>query len=181
MELRESIESINEKLLENFGTNFGNSPKFRVVFSENIFEKRLTEYTDDGFLLLQPEVRLLPKYKQWIHQKYILEKLQPVEDSEDNDLVTKVSYEPLWVFQDKDGNYLPPFYEGCKYIIEIMFENMGRKGSIHPKYRDKNISKEERLAEIEKMEKELFGNETSVTDALAYGWGVGYTTSKTVQ
>jgi hypothetical protein len=166
--LRESIESINKKLLEEFGTEFGKSPRFRVVWSEDQYEKRLTSFTDEGFELLAPEVRELPKYKQWIREKFILERLVPIVG--DTDLVTKVSYEPAWVFQDKNGNYLPPFFDGCKLVVESLMEKMGHKG--HAKYKDPNVSKEERLEQIKKVEAELFGNESDVTDALAYGTGV---------
>lgn len=175
MELRESIESINEKLLNEYGTEFGKSPKFRVVFSEDQFEKRVMDYTDEGFELLIPEVRLVPKYKQWIKAKYILERLVPAP--EDSDLTVKVSYEPLWTFQDNKGNYLPPFFEGCKLIIDNMFMNSGQRQ--YPKFKD-DMSKEKYLANIEKTQSELFGNETDVGDALSYGSGVGFTTSKTI-
>ena len=169
MELRESIESINKKLLEEFGSEFGNAPRFRVVFSEDQYEKRLTNFTDEGFELIQPEVRLLPKYKQWIREKYVLERLVPVTG--ETDLVVKVSYEPAWVFQDKHGNYLPPFYDGCKFVIESLFQAMGRKDTF-VKYTDKNLSVEEREAELKRVQDQLFGNETDVGDHLAYGTGI---------
>lgn len=169
MELRESIESINKKLLEEFGSEFGNAPRFRVVFSEDQYEKRLTNFTDEGFELIQPEVRLLPKYKQWIREKYVLERLVPVTG--ETDLVVKVSYEPAWVFQDKHGNYLPPFYDGCKFVIESLFQAMGRKDTF-VKYKDKNLSVEEREAELKRVQDQLFGNETDVGDHLAYGTGI---------
>jgi len=171
MELRESIESINEKLLSMYGTNFGKSPKFRVIFSEDQYEKRLTDYSDEGFQLIFPEVRLLPKYKQWVREKYILERLIPVIG--ETDLVTKVSYEPLWVFQDKNGSYLPPFFEGCKFVIDNLYAIMSQTSFI--KYKDKNETKEEYLARVKRVEDELFGNETEIGDALAYGSGVGFT------
>ena len=169
MELREDIDRINNKLKEEFGYELDGRAKFRIVFSEDEYEKRLTEYTDEGFQLAIPEVRLLPKYKQWIHQKYILERLVPIPDN--SELVEKVAYEPAWVFQDKHGNYLPPFFDGCKLIIESMYTAMGRKDTF-ARYKDKNISKEEHLAHIQKVEQDLFGNETNVGDALAYGSGV---------
>jgi hypothetical protein len=169
MELRESIESINEKLLNEYGTEFDNSPRFRVVFSEDQYEKRFTDFTDEGFELLQPEVRLLPKYKQWIREKYILERLIPVVG--ETDLTTKVSYEPAWVFQDKNGNYLPPFFEGCKHVIESLHSAIDKAGTF-TKYKDKNVSPEERALELKKVEEGLFGNETDVGDHLAYGTGV---------
>lgn len=180
MELRESIESINAKLLYEYGVEIqcGNAPKFRVVFSDDCVEKRWTEYTDEGLLLQQPEVREFKKYSQWIKGKYILERLVPV--GPESDLTTKVSYEPAWVFQDKHGNYLPPFFEGCKFVVESIFAAIDRKGT-HTKYKDESITPEARKAEIDKMEKELFGNETAVGDALAYKYGVGFTTSKLLQ
>jgi hypothetical protein len=178
MELRESIESINTKLKDEFGTELNGDVKFRVVFSENQYEKRWTQFTDEGFELLHPEVRLMPKYKQYIHEKYVLERLVPVVG--ETDLTTKVSYEPAWVFMDSQGNYLPPFYEACKLIIESMYEKMGRPG-VFAKYRDKNVSKEERLAELMKVEEQLFGNESPVTDALAYGSGIVVPGSERIQ
>jgi len=171
MELRESIESINDKLLNEFGIELscGNQPRFRVVFSEDQYEKRLTEFTDEGFQLLYPEVRLLPKYKQWIKMKYILERLIPIQG--ESDLVTKVSYEPAWVFQDKNGNYLPPFFEGCKHVIESMYTMMN-KANTFTRYKDKNVSPEERALALKKVEDELFGNETNMTDDLHTGAGI---------
>ena len=171
MELREPIEYINKKLLEEYGTELscGNQPRFRIVFSEDQYEKRLTDYTDEGFELLIPEVRELPKYKQWIRERYILERLIPVVG--ETDLTTKVSYEPAWVFQDKRGNYLPPFFEGCRFVIESMNQAIGRANT-HTRYKDKNVSAEERAAELKKVEDELFGNETEVGDHLAYGTGI---------
>jgi hypothetical protein len=177
MELRESIEDINKKLLEEFGTEFGSSPRFRIVFSDDQYEKRWTDFTDEGFELLHPEVRLLPKYKQYIRAKYILERLVPIAG--ETDLLTKVSYEPAWVFQDKHGNYLPPFFEGCRHVIESMYESIGRAGTF-TRYKDKNVSVEERAAELKKVEDQLFGNETVVGDHLAYGTGVTVPESKLV-
>lgn len=168
MELRESIESINKKLREEFGYEFNGEPKFRVVFSDDQFEKRWTAFTYDGFELLHPEVRLLPKYKQHIQGKYILERLIPIIG--ETDLTEQISYEPCWTFHDKNGNYLPPWFDGCRFIIESILSHAGRSG--HAKYKDPNASEEERVKRIETMEAELFGNETEVGDHLAYGTGV---------
>jgi len=174
MELRETIESINYKLEKEFGKHIDGRPNFRVVWSEDQYEKRWTSFTDEGFELPQRIVKELPKYKQYVHEKFILERLLPVIG--ESDLIEKTSYEPAWVFQDKDGIYLPPFFDGCKFVVEAILEQMGHKG--HVKYKDPNVSEEERLIHLNEVEKELFGNETSVGDALAHGYGVGFTTSK---
>jgi hypothetical protein len=177
MELRETIESINQKLLDMFGQDISDArPKFRVVWSDDQFEKRVTTHDDHGNELITPEVRLLPKYKQYIRHRYILERLQPVVG--ETDLTEKVVYEIVWTFQDKNGNYLPPWFEGCKFIIENVLSNMGVK-NYYAKYKD-TMSKEQYLAELEKVQNELFGNETEVGDHLAYGTGVVVPGNQTV-
>ena len=169
MELRESIESINERLINEYGRSIDDGrPKFRVVFSMDQYEKRITTHNDKGEELMMPEVRLLPKYKQWAGKCYILERLIPVVG--DTDLIEKVVYEPLWVFRDKNKHYLPPFFEGCRFVIDNIHMNMDHKGQ-YAKYKD-TMSKDEYLAQIQKTQDELFGNETDVGDALAYGSGV---------
>jgi hypothetical protein len=180
MELREPIEWINEKLKEKYGCKFGNEPEFRVVFSDDQLEKRLTDFDDRGNQLIYPEVRLLPKYRQYIRSKYILERMIPIP--ENSELTVRVGYEPAWVFQDKNQNYLPPFLEGCEYVIDAMRSAIDKAGTF-TKYKDKNISEEERQASIKKVEDELFGNETDMTDDLHSGAGVSMvnTTPKPIE
>jgi hypothetical protein len=181
MELRETIESINEKLIREYGIDISlNMPNWRVVFSEDQYEKRLTNFTDEGFELLFPEVRELPKYKQHIRAKYILEHLVPVTEGIETDLVTKVSFEPSWVFQDKNGNYLPPFFEGCQHVIESVLAATGNPKAF-AKYKDETISVEARAAHLKKVEDELFGNESDLGDHLAYKTGIVVPGNDTVQ
>lgn len=168
MELRESIEHINYKLEREYGRHSDGRPNFRVVFSEDQFENRLTNFTDEGFELINPEVRLLPKYKQYITARYILERLVPVRG--ETDLTVNESYEPAWVFQDRNQNYLPPFFEGCRYVIDSIMEKAGVAG--HVKYKDPLASPEERAANLQRVQDDLFGNETDTGDHLAYGTGV---------
>lgn len=177
MELIESIQSINENLKREFGSFTDGRPNFRIVFSEDQYEKRWTNYTSEGFELINPEVRELPKYKQWVHEKYILERLVPT--GPDSDLVEKVSYEPCWVFRDKNDNYLPPRFDMCKFVIEALHSQIEKAGT-HVKYKDENISKERREELLNEMQEQLFGNETDVTDALAYGSGVSLAGNKLV-
>ena len=169
MELREPIESINGQLLSEYGSDISsNKPKFRVVFSDSQYENRFMTHTDKGFELIHPEVRLVPKYKQYIKHRYILERLTPVVG--ETDLIEKISYEPVWTFQDKEGKYLPPWFEGCRFIIENILMNMAVK-NYRAKYKD-IMSKEQYLADMKSMEDELFGNETAIGDHLAYGTGI---------
>jgi hypothetical protein len=169
MELRESIESINQRLSDEFGRDIGDGrPFYRVVWSDDQFEKRITTHTHFGDELIHPEVRLLPKYKQYIQHRYVLERLTPIVG--ETDLVDKIAYEVVWTFQDKKGNYLPPWFEACRFIVENILMNLGAK-NYYPKYKD-IMDEEHYLAEVQKMQDELFGNETDVGDHLAYGTGV---------
>jgi hypothetical protein len=169
MELREPIEDINKKLERDFGRFDDGRPNFRVIWSNDIFEKRWTAFTSSGIELLQPEVRELPKYRNWCPNRYILERLVPVP--KETDLLTKTSYEPAWVFQDRNQVYLPPFYDGCVFVIESILEAGGKKGGF-AKYKDETATEEARQAMIQKVQDDLFGNETDVGDHLAYGTGV---------
>jgi hypothetical protein len=170
MELREPIESINGSLIDHYGRSIDDGrPNYRVVWSDDQVEKRRMTHNDRGEELIMPEVRLVPKYKQWIRHRYVLERLIPVTG--ETDLLEKIVYEPVWTFQDKHQKYLPPFFEGCKHIIENILMNMGAK-NVFAKYKETGLSQEEQLAHLQKVEDELFGNETDVTDALTYGYGV---------
>jgi hypothetical protein len=162
-ELSESIEYINKRLIQDFGREWNGMPRWRVVFSDDQLEKRWTEFTDEGFQLINPEVRELPKYRQRIQGKYILERLVPVVPP--TDLVDKISYEPAWVFEDRVGNYLPPYYDGCKFVIESVYSAIDKKGN-HVKYKDPANDPEYREKLIDDAEDKLFGNETELTDAL---------------
>ena len=81
----ETLEIINKRLKDNYGETV-DRPNFRIVWSEDQFENRLTHFTDEGFELIHPEVRQLPKYKQWIHDKYVLERLTEVPIINENEL-----------------------------------------------------------------------------------------------
>lgn len=178
MELTEKIDSLNQQLRDLFGVDtVSGLPIWRIVWSEDQFEKRLTNHTDSGIELLYPEVRLLPKYKQWIHEKYVLERLVVVPAVNLNELGgIKVSYEPVYVFMDKGMNYAPPCIEVSQFVIDTIYAAEGK--SSLAKYKDQNESPDKREERLQRIERELFGNETAVGDALAHGEGVGFTTSK---
>jgi hypothetical protein len=177
MELTEPIVVINKHLKDAFGIDtITSSPLFRIVWSEDQFEKRLGTYDDFSpggiFLRTVTEVREAPKYRQWIKEKYVLERLVVVPEVNSDDLPeSKVSYEPLWVFEDKNGNYLPPKYEAAKFAIDCVYAAIGK--SSMAKYVDEEaINDPERKGAIAKIQHELFGDETDVTDALARKEGV---------
>lgn len=176
-ELAESIEHINNQLVAAFGSELlaGNLPTWRVVFANEQIEKRVMTHTDEGFELIHPEVREVKKYNSAEFDGfYILERLVPVSgriEDGTTDLVTKVSYEPAWAFRSAKGEYLPPRFDVCVFIIESIYAQASKAGT-HVKYKDPELSPEYRAKMLDDMMNTLFGNETAVVDALSYGFGV---------
>lgn len=168
--MSEKLETVNQYLQDNFGIDTDDSkPIFRVVFSDEQFEKRETKYTDSGIELLQPVVRELPKY-QWIKGMYILERRVLVPDTNLKELAgLKKSYEPIWVFQGADGFPVPPTILGCKFIIDTIYAAIGKQSLA--KYKDPTIigaigspeeAYEANKARIDEIENELFGDESGL-------------------
>jgi len=173
MYLAETLDSINYNLAANFGKDIVTGlPNWRVVWSEDQFERRLgtyDDYTPNGvYLRTVREVREVPKYRQWIKEKYVLERLTVIPAINLDDLpVGPLSYEPIYPFEDKHGNALPPKWLACQFLIKHMLERMNTSGSA--RYKEEIVGDEIRLKQLEE---ELFGNETPVGDALAHGSGV---------
>lgn len=181
MNLVEPIEILNQRLIDHFGIDTSTGqPNWRIVFSEDQFEKRLTKHTKEGFELLTPEMVELPKYKQWIHAKFILEKLVIVPTPNSDELTTKMSYEPCWVYEDSHGNYLPPKWEATQLIVDTVHKQLNASKGL--KYKDPEShlegSLEEKEKRIQELEEALYGNESDMGDALATGNAVGYGVKK---
>lgn len=171
-EISEPIESLNRQLVDLYGIDtITGRPIFRIVWSEDQFEKRMTKFTDEGLEMLYPEVRELPKYRQWIQNKFILERLVLIPQINQEELpVEKLSYEPVWVFEDNKGNPLPPRMDASKLVIDSMYAALGKQSMA--KYVDNTNTPEAKAARILKIEEELFGNESNVGDALAHNQAV---------
>ncbi len=179
MELIEPIEAINGRLVDYFGIDtLTGLPIWRVVWSEDQVEKRLVNTLDSGIILTQPVVREVPKYRQWIKERYVLERLVVVPESQRNELPSSnLSYEPIWVFMDGVGNYLPPKWEVAQLIVDTVYAALGK--SSLAKYKDPDMdAKDPRVAiakqraRVDEIVEELFGNESDVTDALAHKEGI---------
>lgn len=166
----ETLKSLNERLIDYYGMAWNGMPIYRIIWSDDQFEKRLTECDDKGVQLLFPEVRELPKYSHYIKSKYILERLVELNEQAQIELKVKINYEPLWVYTDKDNNALPPKWEVTQFVINTVNAAMGKDNLA--KYIDPGDSPEMKQERISKIEEEMFGNETDVTDAMAYGSGV---------
>ena len=166
-----TLEQLNNYLARDYGYFEGTLPNWRVVWSEDQFEKRLTDRTDEGFELLHKEVRLLPKYKQWAPDSYVLERCLPIPEFVETDLTDKFSYEPVYVFDlTKTDSFSDNFYGAIKFVISTVYTAVSR--SVGAKYKDpeadKEVAAELREQRLRAIEQELFGNETEVGDALAH-------------
>jgi hypothetical protein len=175
----ESLSEINQRLEDYYGKDVIHGlPMYRIVWSHDQFEKRLMDITDGGIQLLTPEVRLVPKYRNYIHNKWVLENLVEVPEFQQKELGTKISYEPLFVFETKNGQFLPYKWEAAVFVIDTVRAARGHE-SLFPKYVE---PEPEQRAEdrVKKLEEELFGNETEVGDALAHKQGVAGFHSKMI-
>jgi len=180
MELTETVSSINNQLIDLFGIDtLTGAPIWRVAWSEDQLEKRYgtyDDYTSSGiYLRTVTEVREVPKYRQWIKEKYVVERLTLIPDVSKEDLPTeKLSYEPMYVFEDVRGRYLPPKLEAAKFVIDSIYAAMGK--SSLAKYKDPDNCTEAEMENtrdrIAQLQEELFGDETTIGDALAHKEGI---------
>jgi len=172
MLLPEPLEEINKRLEDHFGRFEDGRPNFRVVFADEQFENRFTEYVE-GIHLLTPVVREFPKYP-YDKGHYVLERLLGVVGG---GLTTKTSYEPIWVFRGRQKGIevpVPPVWHNIKFLLDSLFDKLGKK-TVYKEDEKELPTKEAIQEKIRNMEKLLFGNETAIGDSLAHGEGVGYT------
>lgn len=175
------LEALNNLLKEHFGVSTDtNQPMWRFAWSEDQFEKRhgtFNDFTPGGIFIRQvTEVREVPKYRQWIHEKYVLEHLVAVPDVSMAELPTvRMSYEPIWVFEDKNGNYLPPKFEAAKFIIDTVHAAQFGTGNLK-KYEDVESNQEKALEHKKKtvdgIIEELFGEQSSLEGTTVTGESV---------
>jgi hypothetical protein len=169
----ETLKELNARLIARYSTAWDNSPIYRIVWSDDQFETREVTSSDAGIQYLTPIFKEVPKYRHYIQHKYILEKFVEVPEQQQKELAgKKVNYEPLWTFEDRFGNALIPKWEVCELVIHTVQAAMGRSSLFKYVDPDSIDPVEKRQERIEKLEKEMFGNETNTGDALAHGFGV---------
>lgn len=201
--MRESqsiVDVINKQLKDLYSVDIVTGlPIFRVVWSEDEFEHRHGTFDDfvpgtNIYLGSKTETRYLPKYRQWIHGRHILERLVLVPECNQSELpAAKISYEPLWVFRKGDDNetpegYLPPRLDACKFIIDAVLAAQatatmmitGTEKRDRPslsRYKDPAAGKsaEELVAhkqkKIDGLVEELYGDESGLMGATLPGGG----------
>lgn len=172
MEIPESVETINKRLTDFYGKSPDNRPNFRVVWSHDQFEKQYTNFTAEGLELLHKVLREVPKYRQYIKDKYILERLCVVPEMHLDELGVRLSYEPLWVFEDQQGFPLPPKWEVIVILIRTLQEQMSGHHAPYKQSELEGNTKEAMEEQVKGLQEALFGDDTVISDALSAGTGV---------
>jgi len=167
--MAESIESLNQHLIDHYGIDSDTGRAiFRITWANDETEKRLMAFTDGGIEMLYPAVREVKKYP-YLKDLYVLERLVVVPEINREELPTqKLSYEPVWAYRDANNNPLPPIWDATKLIVDTLYAALGKK-SLRNYIKNPEEDKEARIA---KLQNELFGNETDVSDALTYKSGI---------
>jgi len=172
-------ESINLSLKDKYGIDtLSGLPMWRIAWTPAQYAKQLGTYrdfTDSGIFIREiTEVRERPKY-DYLGNLYVLELLQIVVGINAETLPTQnLSYECITPFMHKiTEKYLPPNQLYAEFVIDAYYAGLGKK-SMYGKYvsNDGGNSLENKRRRIQEIYKYLYGNETSTTDALAYGTGV---------
>lgn len=150
----EDPKLINEALKTQFGESVKGKPKFRVVWSEDLHEKRHgihRKYHGPLYLGEYYGVEECKKYS-YLNEKWVLEVYTP--ESLNNREADTDGYEPIWVLQDDKGHYLPPNLEFCLFIIDAW---LFAKGG-HTRKNDSILETEEKESfdkEVKDSEKQL--------------------------
>lgn len=171
------IQAVNVKLIDHFGVDtLTGKAIWRVSWSNDQVEKRLTIHTAEGLELLHPEVRECKKYP-WVKNRWILERLVLIPEINEKDLpVEKQSYECMYPFENAyTGDMIMPTFEACKFVVDTVYAAMGK--SSMAKYVDEEAKNpvEAKKARIDKLQEELFGDESSLMLRTVTGEAVAYT------
>ena len=172
-----AVQEINRQLIAEYGIDSdGGQPIWRVSWSNDQYEKRLSTHSAKGIQLLHPEVINLPKY-QWIKDRWILERLCLVPDVNVGDLPSqKKSYECMWKFKNAfTEEALPPNFVVAKFVVDTVYAAMGK--SSMAKYVDEETKNplESREKRINALQEELFGDESFLLGRTVTGEAVAYT------
>jgi hypothetical protein len=174
----EELDTINQRLADTYGLFENGWANWRIVWGDDQREIRFgtfPKFSEAGIYLGEfTGWQEVPKYSQWIKHAWVLERLFPVPALNTKELTSKLSYEPVWVFRDGKDNPLPYNWDVCLIVINSILNESARRMGV--KYKDPELIEGEaaeiELERIKKLEIELFGNDTEVSDALFYKQGI---------
>jgi len=178
----EKIEVLNKRLEDNYGKFEDGRPTWRVVWSDDQREMRYgtyQKYSSEGIWLCdETGVKEVSKY-DYLPHIFILERLIPVPEVSMIELIINTSYEPVWAFKSANGDALPVVWDAVELIIKtVMTASAKIVGAKYKPSELENNSLEAREMRITLLEESLFGNETSIGNALMQDSAIGYGTRK---
>ena len=119
------IEQLNNRIGYEY-RSLDNRELFRIVWSESIFENRygtFREFTDGGLFIREvTETRRVRKYN-YIHNRWIFEAWAPGNLTANRELPDAAcgDYVPVYVFENKKGEYLPPTEKVVRFLIAAVY------------------------------------------------------------
>lgn len=118
----ENVKVFNNRLARLYGKALDGSPNFRLVWSEGLTEKRKGDFyklTPSGlFLGLETGVVKEVRKYEYVKERWILEVYVPEQQKPNPELMASDGYEPLFIFWDKNRNYLKPEWFAIEYVVK---------------------------------------------------------------
>ena len=155
--MNESVDTLNTRLTTLYGRSPDGRPIYRLVYSTTQLEKRWGEFEDyygKIFLRRFSGVREVPKYP-YCKDRWVLEVLLPVYNPEIYQSDLYGSYEPLWVFQDKNGNFLQPIWKAVELIIVWNHNKPEKKNDVQIESEHQAQLEREEAEEFEKIDNQV--------------------------
>jgi hypothetical protein len=170
------VDTVNQKLVDYFGIDTITSlAMWRIVWSSDQIEKRRVDRSEAGIHFLYSKVIDIKKYP-YVKDRWILERLVLVPDFQRDELpVEKLSYEPIWVFYNKDDSRVPPTFDAAKFVIDTVYAALGKSSLAKYVDSEKNTTEEGRQQRIGELQNELFGDESGLYGKLHPNVGEGIT------
>jgi hypothetical protein len=177
MEITGTFAAINKWLATRWTTP-GGEPLFKLIWSDNEREMRFGTFRDfspEGIYLREvTEMRSVLKYN-YLKERWILESWCPPEVVFSPELPKSIygSYEPVWVFESKDGQYQAPTLRVVEFLVNFLMNKekvtpMTRRAQL----RDEVVAREDQEVADFMEQLEI---PTAMESRLHSGEGVGYT------
>lgn len=143
---RNVVDMVNKALKERYGVDDRLRPIFRVVFSEDQYEKRFGTFSDWYGKIFVREYRGMEVVKKYpyIRGRWVLEKLMQAMTDEVIGLdLDGHSYEPVYTFEDKNRQELPVQLWAVEAIVKRLLGVM--TGSV-PKMTEDDVEAAEQAS-----------------------------------
>lgn len=171
----ESIEVLNLRLIEYYGSYRLDMPNFQLRMSDQVIETQFDTFCDflEGTNILLREVTEARKIKIYNYiqpPKWILERLVP-NPNPDEILDGKLIYTCIWAFGlmgDPLGEPIEPKWIALQFVIDNLLDGQ-RKRSHFAKYTSEEKeggSKEAKELRVLELMEALYGEQSKVADAL---------------